>query len=1006
MHLIKNSTITDHIGGNFTDLTVMECEYPIHERAAVGSSPAPTVQADGAAVTASAGAGNVSGPIREISAPATSLPDVVKTRDGQDLRLLSAQKTILQKLVHPFKRSTYNIVGLVKKECMDETRDTMAESAHELYLEAQGMLLSRRTIYFKSEANEVAVNSRAALELTGSAYGTAPVADDVFFVSPPTATATADGAGGEGGAGGGEPTHAVMRSSMVVGSQTYPIQRTLNMPPGTGKTVMSSVGVLTHMLLPGVLERMQTAFKHSLGYSSLDSTGVKVVTHMDSFGGPMHRVLLPNALLVHCPKQLVGAWRDTLAANAEVLSEAHGGRTIHVFPKNKGLTMPATFDPAPVLANPHELFVFVVHDANLHRFLVAAQPTPEFRPSSSLSSPSVVSSIAPVRRFSMVEVVPGVQQTIPLIDVMPVTRMDTTVYHYGAMVLDEADRFDYNVHNLYSRVLPPAMYNLIVTATPNNLSHDAGGLLSLFHPAPWDGHRNRMNPRVCPNGAWSFMKRDYLPTRSIGHLAPHAAVQATQLFDHLTRVMSSNVMSIRDLRLLMREVDELIEPMHSYAFQCRRSLQHQLGLVQHDMGNTHNDYIARIESSYELTLHGSSLDKVLESLGRKVDQCLAQIQKTSAGGAGAGGGLTAAAANAAVAEGGTAALAGFAEDVRELLVKLKRLRLLEGVLAECAGESCGVCWEPLGDKPSDVKFTTCCAFSVCKGCHATLVASRVCCPKCRYTKTRFCRVEDVDSDDDEASVGAGCSSSRGRGGAGAGAGGKKRAAAASPSDSAGAGGAAVPARKRGAGAGAGAGGGSGGGPPGSAAALAVAAEAEAVAHAAKNPATFEQFLRTGFHGENMSQTEAVAALLQKAGECGMTHIILAGPAVSTWPMMHGMAPGGGGEGGGGEGGGGGVTIEGFSVVRPSGVNKPRSALNLDRMYASFAMGALDPTQKCLLVLDTVVNNSTELTGIDAKKTDLIIQVTNMGTREAEYKQLMGRALRLGRKGYAVHVLLQ
>jgi hypothetical protein len=136
----------------------------------------------------------------------------------------------------------------------------------------------------------------------------------------------------------------------------------------------------------------------------------------------------------------------------------------------------------------------------------------------------------------------------------------------------------------------------------------------------------------------------------------------------------------------------------------------------------------------------------------------------------------------------------------------------------------------------------------------------------------------------------------------------------------------------------------------------------------------------------MSQSEAVGRLISRAYSDGLTHIVIAGPCVSSWPLF------------------GVENFEGYKVVNIDSSFR-KSAVNLDRVYASFAVDSTDNTPTVLL-LDTIRNHSVELTGIDAQKTDLIVQVSCIGVKDAEYNQLLGRALRMGRKGNPVHCLIR
>jgi hypothetical protein len=130
---------------------------------------------------------------------------------------------------------------------------------------------------------------------------------------------------------------------------------------------------------------------------------------------------------------------------------------------------------------------------------------------------------------------------------------------------------------------------------------------------------------------------------------------------------------------------------------------------------------------------------------------------------------------------------------------------------------------------------------------------------------------------------------------------------------------------------------------------------------------FESFVAS-FDFERHSQTAAVEHLLDQARNYKLTKLIVAGPNVETWVQFDGIR-----------------TIAGFEVVRP----KPSTARKMDELFHSFCK---DTSAKQILLLDSVQNASCELTGVDAKLTDLIIQV---GTH-LNAKQLSGRALRIGR----------
>ncbi len=132
---------------------------------------------------------------------------------------------------------------------------------------------------------------------------------------------------------------------------------------------------------------------------------------------------------------------------------------------------------------------------------------------------------------------------------------------------------------------------------------------------------------------------------------------------------------------------------------------------------------------------------------------------------------------------------------------------------------------------------------------------------------------------------------------------------------------------------------------------------------------FESFVAS-FDFSRHSQTAAVEHLLDEARCRNLSKVIVAGPHVDTWiqfasPMR---------------------VIAGFEIVRPRISN---SARKMDELFHSFCK---DAHSKQVLVLDSVSSTCCELTGVDAKLTDLIIQI---GTH-LNAKQLSGRALRIGR----------
>jgi hypothetical protein len=146
-------------------------------------------------------------------------------------------------------------------------------------------------------------------------------------------------------------------------------------------------------------------------------------------------------------------------------------------------------------------------------------------------------------------------------------------------------------------------------------------------------------------------------------------------------------------------------------------------------------------------------------------------------------------------------------------------------------------------------------------------------------------------------------------------------------------------------------------------------EVESSTRTVKDWRAFEEFVGS-FNFEQHSQTSAVDHVLQRASAFCLSKVIIAGPNIETWAQFDGAR-----------------TIAGFEIVRPKVTT---SARKMDELFHAFCK---DQESKQVLLLDSVLNASCELTGVDAKLTDLIIQV---GAHINAAKQLSGRALRIGR----------
>jgi hypothetical protein len=163
----------------------------------------------------------------------------------------------------------------------------------------------------------------------------------------------------------------------------------------------------------------------------------------------------------------------------------------------------------------------------------------------------------------------------------------------------------------------------------------------------------------------------------------------------------------------------------------------------------------------------------------------------------------------------------------------------------------------------------------------------------------------------------------------------------------------------------------------------------------KNLAGFETWLSMN-QFSRVSQAIACDTILSKASEYGLTHVIIAGAYVDTWNILkHDV-----------------TKLYAFDVIRPYEFNvssvttdagetveqvrkKRKTVGKVDSVYKKFCSDSDVPQ---VLVLDMFINKSAEVAGIDAKFTDLIIQIdTSETASDAPCNiQLAGRALRLGR----------
>lgn len=145
----------------------------------------------------------------------------------------------------------------------------------------------------------------------------------------------------------------------------------------------------------------------------------------------------------------------------------------------------------------------------------------------------------------------------------------------------------------------------------------------------------------------------------------------------------------------------------------------------------------------------------------------------------------------------------------------------------------------------------------------------------------------------------------------------------------------------------------------------------------KDVVGFEGWLAS-FSFSNLDQVTALNEITSSAMRFGLTHLIFAGAGVDSWSGLGPDAD----------------SFFAYHIVRPCGhtvEKKIKTAKRLDGAFRKFCAGE----HPSVLILDSHLSNSVELTGIDAGVTDLIVQVGTESHGSA-YTQLAGRALRFGR----------
>lgn len=200
----------------------------------------------------------------------------------------------------------------------------------------------------------------------------------------------------------------------------FPVTRILNLPPGYGKTLLSTL-----MCLEWVRDATVRAKMHEDFDTYVSARDVHLFRSMRHHS-PFRTELLDNAVLIQAPFHLVGPWQNVVMHNARMFMTLHAGLKIHVSPSDPSELRSAPFDPEYIRAHPDELFVIVVHNDNMRDYLSHAD----------------------------------------------------VFYSYAVFISDEAA--DSKSAPVMSEHHLLGMYNLMVTATPAHLSDRLGSSVSSF----------------------------------------------------------------------------------------------------------------------------------------------------------------------------------------------------------------------------------------------------------------------------------------------------------------------------------------------------------------------------------------------------------------------------------------------------------------------------------------------------------------------------------------------
>jgi hypothetical protein len=380
--------------------------------------------------------------------------------------------------------------------------------------------------------------------------------------------------------------------------QSYPRVGVLNIPTGTGKTVLSTLGML-HFMRNADLVKMNNDFRQFI----TTRQGITPRGTINQIENTSERVLLPNVLIVYSPKQLVSQWRDTFLAN----TEGFDCEIVTV----EGLRAPS-YDIDRIRAHPNRTFVYIVHHGNYSRFFVKK----------------------PAKTDSNEE-----------------EDIQVTEYTVGGFIVDEVDSETVTFPGSHIDQ-PIAMYTLLVTATagyiqtrirtaannnqliPRLFKNDAidrQALISCFGDCFGndDDDRNiRYRPEDMTLIGRTLKYEQTYDAEAGGLVGRHVDIGANAKrrlrtvalakANMIAELAGINIVNATMLENLATEMAGRVPPMYSTKIRCANNFARTMGLVQNDMEDGRGA-IERFERDLDLKVFGKTVQDVKQQLKDKID---------------------------------------------------------------------------------------------------------------------------------------------------------------------------------------------------------------------------------------------------------------------------------------------------------------------------------------------------------------------------------------------------